>query len=70
MHARTSPCRILLVEDHADTRDVVARLLEKSGYSVATAGTCAAAVGLAKQERFGLLIADFLTAPVTSSYPG
>ncbi|MBA3650071.1 MAG: response regulator, partial [Chthoniobacterales bacterium] len=37
------PPRILLVEDHDDTREVFAKMLRKSGYEVAAAANCAEA---------------------------
>ncbi|HEY7087654.1 MAG TPA: response regulator [Tepidisphaeraceae bacterium] len=52
------PIRILLVDDHTDTCDVISRLLSKHGYSVATAANYGSALALAKHERFDLLIAD------------
>jgi CheY-like chemotaxis protein len=33
-------CRILCVDDHADTLDVLARLLRLEGHEVTTAGSC------------------------------
>ena len=53
-----SPCRILLVEDHADTRKVFTALLERSGYQVTAAGSCAEARQLANGTRYNILIAD------------
>ena len=40
---RQGACRVLMVEDHADTAFVMARLLEKLGYAVETAGSAAEA---------------------------
>jgi PAS domain S-box-containing protein len=53
-----APLRVLLVEDHADTAKVLARLLIKSGHTVRTAGTAAAALALAGQYPFDLVISD------------
>ena len=50
--------RILLVEDDADTRLVLARLLGRRGHQVATAGSIAEAVELARNDPFDLLVAD------------
>jgi DNA-binding response OmpR family regulator len=50
--------RILLVEDHEDTRDLVALILADSNYLVKTAATLAAAVKLAQAENFNLFILD------------
>ncbi len=50
--------RVLLVEDHDDTRIVVGRVLRKDGYVVKTAASIAAAVEAATAEPFDLLISD------------
>ena len=44
------PLRILLVEDHADTAAVLARLLHRMGHDVLAAGDVATALALAKKE--------------------
>jgi PAS domain S-box-containing protein len=49
---------ILLVEDHADTRKVMARLLASFGFTVTIAGTVAEALNVSKQKDFDLLISD------------
>jgi hypothetical protein len=55
----TMPGRsILIVEDHADTAWVFARLLQKRGHKTRTAGTAAEARELLEQERFDLLLCD------------
>jgi PAS domain S-box-containing protein len=51
-------CRILLVEDHADTLCIMARLLRSSGYVVKTACCVREALEAAEHERFQLLISD------------
>jgi len=50
--------KILLVEDHLDTVNAMARLLHLSGYEVATATTCARAISLCDEKEFDLLISD------------
>ena len=51
--------RLLLVEDDGDTRRILARLLRGRGHDVATAGTIAEAVDVARQHPpADLLIAD------------
>ncbi len=50
--------RILLVEDHADTLQILARLLRRWGYDVHTASTVQAALQLARQKPFDVLISD------------
>jgi hypothetical protein len=54
----SSSTRILLVEDHTDTADIMARLLGARGYHVATAGSAAAALELGEQLPFDLIISD------------
>jgi DNA-binding response OmpR family regulator len=49
------PTRILLVEDHADTREGLRRLLQLHGYHVQTAGSCADALLLAAEMATGRL---------------
>jgi PAS domain S-box-containing protein len=50
--------RILLVEDHADTAKLMARLLKRSGYDVRNADSAAAALDLAERESFDLVVSD------------
>jgi DNA-binding response OmpR family regulator len=47
--------RILLVEDHVDTREGLRRVLERSGHHVKGAGTCADALVLAAEMSAGRL---------------
>ena len=49
---------ILLVEDHADTARVLARLLGRAGHTVSVAGSVAEAAVLADGGRFDLLVSD------------
>jgi len=56
--ARLSGFRILLVEDHEDTRKAMARLLEAIGCAVTSVGTVQEAVELGQQGQFDLLISD------------
>ncbi len=50
--------RVLLVEDHPDTREVLSRLLNDASYSVKTASSVEAALQLAAAERFDVVISD------------
>ncbi|MDE3088457.1 MAG: GAF domain-containing protein [Chloroflexota bacterium] len=50
--------KILLLEDHAETREQTAQVLLDAGYPVQTAGTAAEALDLARRDSFDLLIAD------------
>ena len=49
---------ILLVEDHADTRRCLHRLLESRGHRVRSADDAQSAIELSEREEFDLLIAD------------
>ena len=50
--------RILHVDDHQDTRLMMAALLQDRGYGVLTAGSVGEALGLAKDITFDLYILD------------
>jgi PAS domain S-box-containing protein len=52
------PLRVLLVEDHSDTREVLAALLGANSYAVKTAGSVEAALQLAAAERFDVVVSD------------
>jgi CheY-like chemotaxis protein len=51
-------CRILYVEDHADTRCVMERLLKHIGCRVISAGGVQEALSLAERQDFDLLVSD------------
>jgi CheY-like chemotaxis protein len=53
-----APMHILLVEDHADTRRCLHRLLESQGHRVRSADDAQSAIELSEREKFDLLIAD------------
>jgi len=50
--------RILIVEDHEDTRRVIQMLLERQGYEVAIAKNVRMAIDIATSQQFDLLISD------------
>ena len=50
--------RILFIEDHEDTRELVSFVLEASGYSVTSDVTVAGALQLAKTQKFDLYLLD------------
>src|SRR6187549_469129 len=50
--------RVLLVDDHRDTLDVMARLLKLEGYGVTCAANVTAALQLCREETFDLIITD------------
>ena len=57
-NASAGALRVMVVDDHADTARVLGNLLTASGYVVETATTAAAALSLAAQHRFDLIISD------------
>ncbi|HJT46178.1 MAG TPA: ATP-binding protein, partial [Chthoniobacterales bacterium] len=59
--------RLLLVDDHADTRGVLSRLLAKSGHEVKTADSVRKALEILDAARFDALISD-IGLPGTSGY--
>ena len=50
--------RVLLVEDHEDTRNVLQRLITRAGHKVTTACTVADAREAIARDRFDLLLSD------------
>ena len=56
--ARQVARRILLVEDHEDTRETLARLLVRRGHQVSPAGSLRAARALAASGEFDVVISD------------
>src|SRR5258706_6364078 len=54
----TRSLRILLVEDHPDTQQVMSRLLRSCQHEVKSASSVASALALASQHPFDLVISD------------
>ena len=52
------PATLLLVDDHADTLNVVSRLLGRRGYQVLKATSCEGALEIARRNRFDLIVSD------------
>lgn len=50
--------RVLVVDDHRDTLEVVQRILRRAGYHVDVADTCAAATTLLDAGDYDVLLAD------------
>jgi CheY-like chemotaxis protein len=50
--------RILLVEDHEDTRDVLSQLLQRFGYEVDSVGTYESAREALNHSQFQVLLSD------------
>jgi PAS domain S-box-containing protein len=59
--------RLLLVDDHADTRRILSRLLGKCGHEVSTADCAQSALQLLGRDRFDALISD-IGLPDSSGY--
>jgi PAS domain S-box-containing protein len=59
--------RLLLVDDHADTRRILSRLLGKCGHDVSTADSGQSALRLMEAKRFDALISD-IGLPDSSGY--
>ena len=59
--------RLLLVDDHADTRAVLSRLLNRCGHEVVTADSVQKALEILDGDRFDALISD-IGLPDTSGY--
>ena len=59
--------RLLLVDDHADTRAVLSRLLNKSGHEVVTADSVEKALELLDSRQFDALISD-IGLPISSGH--
>jgi len=55
---REGRLRILLVEDHESTRQVMARILGRAGHEIAEAGNVESALSAASQGRFDVVISD------------
>jgi two-component system CheB/CheR fusion protein len=53
-----TPLRILLVEDHPDTAEIFATLLQYRGFRVSLGNTFASALDLARRLPFDLLLCD------------
>lgn len=51
-------CRILCVDDHVDTSEMLQLLLSDEDYEVQTAGTMEAACALARRQEFDLYVLD------------
>ena len=53
-----APATILVVDDHADTLNIMSRLLARRGYRVLTAGSCADALARRGRIRVDLIVSD------------
>ncbi|HVQ35970.1 MAG TPA: response regulator [Pyrinomonadaceae bacterium] len=58
MHATGTSRRALVVDDVADVTDMLAVLLTHAGYDVATASSARAAITMAQERQFDVIISD------------
>lgn len=65
--ALSKQLRLLLVDDHADTRGLLSRLLIKNGHDVVTADSVQKALEILDTQQFDVLISD-IGLPDTSGY--
>jgi CheY-like chemotaxis protein len=63
--ARREDLRLLLVEDHDDTREVLTRLLSRRGYDVEAARNAQEARSLSREKTFDLLVSDIALPDAT-----
>jgi CheY-like chemotaxis protein len=59
---------VLIVDDEQDTRELLAALFEKAGYSVITAADGAAALALLQVVRPGMIMLDLRMAGVDGAH--
>jgi two-component system, chemotaxis family, CheB/CheR fusion protein len=59
--------RLLLVEDHEDSAELLAEILESHGYTVSVARSVRAALSLAEAEVFDVVVSD-VGLPDASGY--
>ena len=57
MHTKNTP-RVLYIEDHEDTRELVTLVLEQRNYEVVTGSTIETGVALAGSQQFDLYLLD------------
>lgn len=55
---RINPPRVLYIEDHEDTRELVTLVLEQNSYEVVTGSTIESGVDLAGSQHFDLYLLD------------
>src|SRR5689334_521513 len=59
--------RLLVVEDHADSAELLAELLESQGHMVRVAASASEAIALANQQSFDVVVSD-VGLPDASGY--
>ena len=61
------PLRLLVVEDHVDSAELLAELLAGHGHTVRVAGTVSDAIAIASQQPFDVVVSD-VGLPDASGY--
>ncbi len=61
------PLRLLVVEDHVDSGDLLAELLQSHGHTVRVARTASDAIALAAEHTFDIVVSD-VGLPDASGY--
>src|SRR3954454_8321336 len=56
--APSLPMRVLVVEDHGDTREMMTRLLSRWGFDVQGAGTVKSGLASFKEKPFDVIVSD------------
>jgi CheY-like chemotaxis protein len=59
--------RLLVVEDHVDSAELLAELLEHNGHTVRIATTASAALAIANEQTFDIVVSD-VGLPDASGY--
>lgn len=61
------PLRLLVVEDHVDSAELLAELLQNHGHTVRVATTASDAMAIASEQTFDIVVSD-VGLPDTSGY--
>jgi two-component system, chemotaxis family, CheB/CheR fusion protein len=61
------PLRLLLVEDHVDSAELLAEMLQSHGHTVSVATSVSAALTLASEQEFDVIVSD-VGLPDASGY--
>lgn len=61
------PLRLLLVEDHIDSAELLAEMLQNHGHTVSIATSVSAALALASKQEFDVIVSD-VGLPDASGY--
>jgi diguanylate cyclase (GGDEF)-like protein len=59
-HRETKPLKVLIIEDHPDQRDLLAIVLQREGYQVATAANGVEALEQLERDNFQIVLSDIM----------